>query len=558
LKGIGYASSVALLVIVSCGGGPAEPVSALAVMPEDPLVAMAVSDPVAVVSNIDGYIAEGIPMLGDNFLGTALSAAAGVDDLETLMTDWGLDPHGTTVFFMEAMTPATIGLASGATDPGLFVTSLEAQGVTFTDSDPIEGVDVKSAAIPSGNLFVAGDRGLLLVAGSRSTLTSMLGRLDPGNGASPVELGPATFYFCMQLGSIGPMAAAQIEMVRPQVLSEMAQNGGPGNEMAIRMIDLYFDAISLFLTQTQSVESRVVIGPEEIECESVIDFVPGSDLAAVLTAPVEINDLTDHVPDGDIIMARASLPPELTIAVVNAVTGAMGLEYPSDALETYAEWSKNTAVSVLADDAGTMLHVVAVYALPEGVGLEQVRDIYQSQIDFTRAMMAGMGGMMDMTLGDQVYMDRDFMVFDMTMNTGAIMAGNPEIPEGAIPEMDYTVWMTVADGLLWLEMADQPEVVTQLIEGTWTGGLASDAPVFEGTGHAQMVASFNLDGYLRMIAGFMGGQIDLSALPVNPVWINGWVESMPEDSRLVEHCSLSGMDLARMIGNYMPLFAGEM
>jgi hypothetical protein len=530
----------------------------MAVMPENPLVAMAVTDPVAVVSNLDGYIGEGIPMLGDNFLGTTLSAAVGVDDLETLMTDWGLDPHGTTVFFMEAMTPATIGLASGATDPGLFVTSLEEQGVAFTDSDPIEGVDVKSAAIPSGNIFVAGDRGLLLVAGSRSTLTSMLGRLDPENGTSPVDLGPATFYFSMQLGSIGPMAAAQIEMVRPQVLSEMAQSGGPGNEMGIKMIDIYFDAISLFLTQTQSVETRVVIGPEEIECESVIDFVPGSDLASVLTAQVEIDDLTGHVPDGDIIVARASLPPELTIAVVNAVTGALGIEYPQDALETYAEWSRNTAVSVLSDDAGTMFHMVAVYALPEGVGLEQVRDVYQSQMDFTRSMMAGTGGMMDMTLGDRVYMDRDFMVFDMTMNPEAIEAGNPEIPEGSIPEMKFTMWMTVADGLLWLEMADQPEVVTQLIEGTWTGGLASDAPVFEGTGHAQMVASFNIDGYFRMIAGLMDGQIDLSALPENPVWINGWVESMPDESRLVEHCSLSGMDLARMIGNYMPLFAGEM
>jgi hypothetical protein len=383
----------------------------------------------------------------------------------------------------------------------------------------------------------------------------MIGRLDAGD-ASVVQLDPATFYYRMELGSIGPMAATQLQMVRPQILAEMADTGDPGDQMSMQMIDIYFDAISLFLTQTETIEASMVIGPEDIYCESYIDFVPDSDLANVLCAPVEVNDLTGLIPAGDVIMARASVPPELTIAVVNAITGAIGIEYPQDTLTEYAEWTRNTASVVLDDDAGTFFHLVAVYDLPEGTGLDEVRNVYGSQIDFTQEMLADMGGMIQMALRDEVYLGFDFVVFDMTMDFSELDTGEADMGEMEIPEMAFTTWMTVADGILWIEMAAEPEVITGLIEGTYDGVMMSEIPLFSEAPDAQFVMAFNLDSYFRMLTGFMGEGMDLSSVPENPVWIEGWTESVPGESRLIQYSSVSGMDLAAMIGNYIPLFAG--
>jgi hypothetical protein len=553
LKKILYAASAVLLIVCACGESPAEQASATAVMPENPLMAVAVSDLSVVLANIDGYIGQGIPALGDNFLGSTLSAAMGVEDFDAMVSGWGLDPHGTAALFMEAMTPATMGFAVGASDPDLFFSSMGELGVEFTEGDPVNGVPVKSAAFPGGYFYLAGTRGLVLAAGSVSTLTSMLERLD---APASLELDPATFYYRMELGSIGPMAAAQLEMVRPQIMAEMAESGDPGDQMGMQMIGIYFDGISLFLTQTEAVEATMVIGPEDIYCESYIDFVPGSDLASVLCAPVEVVDLTGYIPQGDVIMARASIPPELTVAVVNAITGAMGIEYPQDALAQYAQWSRNTATTVMSDDAGTMFHMVAVYDLPEGTGLDQVYDVYLSQIDFTEDMLTEMGGMMDMALRQDVYMDRDFVVFDMHMNMEEMIPEGEEVPDMPVTEMDFTTWMTVSDGMLWIEMAEEPAVLSQLLDGTWTGPMAGDAAVFTEAPEAQVVMAFNLEAYIRLLTGFMGDQVDLSMIPSEPVWITGWAESIPEESRLIQYNTISGVDLAAMIGNFIPLFAG--
>jgi hypothetical protein len=555
LKGILYTVAAVMLLLCSCGEGPAEPVSALAALPENPLVAIAVVDPCFAVTSIDGYIAEGAPVLGGRFLETTLCAELGVENLETLMTGWGLDPHGTTVFFMEAMTPATMGLASTVVDPDLFFSSLTDLGIAFEESDPIEGIAVRMTAIPSGNLFVTTDRDLLLVAGSRSTLTSMLDRLDPESSGTPIELQRGTFFFSMELASIGPMAASQLAMVRPQILAEMAESGGPGDEMGMQMIGIYFDAISMFLTQTESIESLIVFDAEDIECESYINLVPGSDLASVLFAPVEIVDLTALVPSGNVMVARASVPPSLTIAVVNAVTGAMGLTYPEEALAEYAEWSQNSAMTIMDDDAGTFFHLVAVYLLPEGTGIDEVRSVYQSQLDFTTDMMGQMQGMMEFTLRDSVYSGREFVVFEMSMDPSAMEFEGAEMPENSFPEMEFTTWMTVADGILWMEMANEPAVVIDLLDGTYEGTMADATPIFAEAADAEFALAFNLDAYLRMMLGLVGEQVDISALPESPVWLNSWVEIMPDECRIIKRDLLSGMDLARMIGNYIPVFS---
>ncbi len=560
MKGILYIAAAATLLLSACGEGPDEPASsALAALPESPLFALAVVDPVIVVTNIDGYIAEGMPMLGDHFLETTLSAQLGVENLEALMTGWGLDPHGTTVFFMDAMTPATMGLATTAVDPDLFISSLTDLGITFEESDPVEGISVSTTAIPTGNLFVAADRGLLLVAGSRSTLISMLDRLDPESAVTPIALQQGTFFFRMELASIGPMAAAQLAMVRPQILAEMAETSGAGHEMdemGMQMIGIYFDAISMFLTQTESIEVRTVLGADDIVCESVVDLVPGSDLATVLCAPVEIVDLTALVPSGNVMTARTSIPPSLTIAVVNAITEAMGLTYPEDALAEYAEWSSNSAMTVMDDDAGAFFHFVAVYALPEGTGLDEVRSVYQSQLDFTTDLMGEMQGMMEFALLDSDYLGREFVVFDMSMDPSAMEFEGAEMPEHSFPEMNFTTWMTVADGILWMEMASEPAVITELLDGTYDGIMADATPLFSEAADSELALAFNLDAYLRLMLSFAGEQIDVSAIPENPVWLNSRVDIMPDEYRIAKRDVVSGMDLVTMIGNYIPVFSG--
>jgi len=545
----------AFLILLGCGGEPGAPANAFTAMPDDAMMAFAIADPAALISNIDGYIEEGMPALGSCFIENTLCSILSVDDIEALMTQWGLDPNGTILFFMEAMAPATMGFAANTVDSEVFFAQMSDLGLTFTDADPIDNIAVKSTTIPTGNLFFAEHRSVLLAAGSRGILSSMIERLDSGVNPSDVqELAPGTLWSRMELSVMGPMAAAQLAMARPQIIAEMTVEG-PDNEMGVRMIGLYFDAISIFLNQTETVETFLVFGPGDIEGTAYIRFTPGSDLAALISSPVEVVDLTGLIPAGDVAMARASVPPELTKAILIAVTEALGVDFPEESLDFYADYSRNSAMSIMLDDAGSFMHLVAVYQLPEGTGLEEVRAFYELQLDFTTSIMGESAGMVDFDLTETVYNGRTYLLFDMNLDFSTMDIDGADIPETGFSEgMSFTTWITVDEELLFIEMADAPIVLDEILSGTLEDPTADSAPVFADAGSADFVLAFNLNAYIRMIMAFTGEDIDLSSLPEDPVWLNSWAIVDADEAMIIKHGSVSGADLASLIGSLAVMF----
>jgi len=555
MKKITISLIAAFLILLGCGVEPGTPADAFTAMPEDAMMAFAIVDPAALISNIDGYIEEGMPALGACFIENSLCSKLSVDDIDALMTQWGLDPNGTILFFMEAMAPATIGFAADAVDSDAFFAHMSDLGLTFVDADPLDNIDVTSTTIPTGNLFFAEHRSVLLAAGSRGILSSMIERLDSGGNPEDVhELAPGTLWSSMELSVMGPMAAAQLAMVRPQILAEMTVEG-PDNEMGVRMIGLYFDAISIFLNQTETVETSLVFGPEDIEGTAYIRFTPGSDLAALISSPVEVVDLTGLIPAGDVAMARVSVPPELTKAILSALTDAMGVEFPEESLDFYADYSRNSAMSILLDDAGSFMHLVAVYQLPEGSDLEDVRTFYELQLDFTTSIMGESAGMVDFDLTETVYNDRTYLLFDMNLDFSSMEVDGADIPETGFPEeMSFTTWITVDGELLFVEMADTPIVLDEILSGTLERPTADSAPVFADAGSADFVMAFNLNAYIRMIMVFTGEEIDLSTLPETPVWLNCWAIVDADEAMIIKHGSISGADLVSLIGSLAVMF----
>ncbi len=556
MKKITISLVLAFLMLPACGvesGGP--PADAFMVMPDDAMMAFAIVDPIALISNVDGYIEEGMPALGSCFIENTLCSQLSVDDLEALMMQWGLDPNGTILFFMQAMAPATMGFAANTVDSEAFFTHMSDLGLTFTDADPLDNIDVKSTTIPTGNLYFAEHRSVLLAAGSRGILSSMIERLDSGANPSGVqELAPGTLWSSMELSVMGPMAAAQLAMARPQIIAEMTAEG-PDNEMGVRMIGLYFDAISVFLNQTETVETSLVFGPGDIEGMAYITFTPGSDLAALISSPVEVVDLTGLIPAGDVAMVRVSVPPELTKAILSALSDATGVDFPEESLTFYADYSRNSAMSIMLDDAGSFMHLVAVYQLPEGAGLEEVRSFYELQLDFTTGIMGESAGMVDFELVDTVYNDRTYLLFDMNLDFSSMEIEGADIPETGFPEdMSFTTWITVDGELLFIEMADQPIVLDEILSGTLERPTADSAPVFADAGSADFVMAFNLNAYIRMIMVFAGEEIDISTLPETPVWLNCWAIIDADEAMIIKHGSVSGADLVSLIGSFAMMF----
>jgi hypothetical protein len=554
MKKITISMILTFLMLPGCGGEPESPADAFTAMPDDAMMAFAIVDPVALITNIDGYIDEGMPALGSCFIENTLCSKLSVDDIEALMTQWGLDPNGTILFFMEAMAPATMGFAANTVDSEVFFTHMSDLGLTFTDADPLDNIAVKSTTIPTGNLFFAEHRSVLLAAGSRGTLSSMVERLDSGVNRDVYELAPGMLWSRMELSAMGPMAAAQLAMVRPQIIAEMTAEG-PDNEMGVRMIGLYFDAISIFLNQTETVETSLQFGPGDIEGTAYIRFTPGSDLAALISSPVEVVDLTGLIPAGDVAMARISVPPEVTKAILSAVTEAMGVDFQEESLDFYADYSRNSAMSIMLDDAGSFMHLVAVYQLPEGSGLEEVRGFYELQLDFTTDIMGESAGMVDFDLTETVYNDRTYLLFDMNLDFSSMEIDGADIPETGFPEdMSFTTWITVDDELLFIEMADTPIVLDEILSGTLERPTADSAPVFADAGSADFVMAFNLNAYIRMIMVFAGEEIDLSSLPETPVWLNCWAIVDADEAMLIKHGSVSGAALVSLIGSFAMMF----
>ena len=540
----------AVLIFAACGAEPevARNTDVFSVLPESTLMSIAVVNPAAAIASMDGYAAA-VPLLGETAVsGWILSGldCSGMDEVETR---YGIDVSGTMVFYMSSMMPQSLGVALSVTDPDLFWNTI---GLTPTPGDPIGGHDVGSFDVDFGKIYVCSEAGLIFATGSRAELENMLERLERDIIADLPGIPDGSIYFSADVSTFGPIAAQQIAMFKPQIISEMQTDGDENMEMATMVMDLYFDAINIFLTQTGDISAVLTFGPEYISGTATADFVQGSDLAAIFI-PAEITDMTSLIPAGDVAVARVCLDPSTSESILTAIMGAIGMDaIPQEMITFWSQASSSTAMSMFVDPENPF-NIVAVYSMPEGSTLEDVRTAYQDQFTLMSGLMGEMPGVtfQDVTMAE--YDGMDWVTFGMEMDFEAMQEMTPE--EGTDVPMpgsfEWTAWLTEADGVLYLEMNDHPTLVPMLISGTWVGEYASSMPQMASfSDQAEFAMLVNLPAYMNMALSMSG--MDIPAIDSDPVWIEAEVNFV--EGGVEKHFRLNGTAMVSFIGQAVQTF----
>ena len=547
MKSIQILAVLILALMVACGEQPEEgaAASSLDVLPEVSLFSIAIVNPAVVISSIDGY-ASGIALLGESAASGWILSALDCADMSEVGTKLGVDIDGSMVFFMESMMPQSMGAALTVTDPAIFWTNI---GIAPEAGEPLEGYDVTRIAVDFGNIYFCHTNGLLLGAGSRAGLKNMLENIDDSLPANLPGIPDGSFYMYANIESFGPIMASQLQMLEPQILGGMSYDSDMDMGLMQNVIGMYFDAIGLVLTETKSVTCVLSFEPEYITGSSSTEFVPGSSLDEYIV-PVEIEDLTGLVPAGNVLVGRVSIDPSTSTALMNAVFGALNLDnIPQSMVAFWAEAASNTAVSMTIDTDNPM-HIVAVYKMPEGAQLEDVKEAYDLQF----SMMSGLMDMPGLTFEDVQYADFDgleWVTFGMTMDMTAMQ---PDTVAESVPMAEsiaWTAWMTVHDGILYMEMANEPETVPRLIDGTYQGETAWAMPEMQNfSSSSEMALLLNIPGYLNMAMSMSG--LDIPPIDAEPVWME--VEVDFTGGGINQHFRVSGTGLSVFIGQAIQMF----
>lgn len=537
------------MLLMACGGQPEEiaDASPLAVMPDTPsLFSMALLNPAAVISALDGY-ASGVPLLGESAVSGWILSALDCADMSEVDGRLGIRTDGGLVLFMESMMPQSVGAALTVQDPDTFWSNI---GITPQPGEPLEGHDVSSIPVDFGSIYFCHTRGLLLAAGSRAALQSMLERMDGQPAPGLAELPDGSFYMSASIETFGPMVASQLAMIQPQLMSEMTAAGEMDPEMMQNMMGLYFDAIGLMLTDVSTWSCVVSFGPEYVSGSSTVEFVPGSTLDRYIV-PVEAEDMTGLIPAGDVMVARLSLDPSTSAAAMNAVFDAMGLtDVPQDMVEFWAMSTSNTAVSMLYDPE-VPLRVAGVYTMPEGSTLEDVKSAYETQFSMMSDFME-MPGLELSPVEYAEYRGMNWVTFGMNMDMAAFQPDTMEEESIYAGDVSWTVWMTEQDGVLYMEMAPEPSTVADILDGTYQGDYAADmAEMGSFSDSAEMAVLLNMPGYLNMALAMSG--LDVPPVDFDPVWMEMELDitqgGMRSDFRF------SGSEMTAFIGKAIQAFS---
>ena len=373
------------VLLAACGPQPEEAgslASALDIVPENTLFSLAIVNPSVVISSMDGY-ASGVALLGESAVSGWILSVLDCADMAEVENRLGVNIEGSLVVFMESMMPQSMGAALTVSDPDIFWSNI---GITPEAGESLEGYDVTFIPVDFGNIYFCHTNGLLLGAGSRAGLQKMLESIDGNLSPSLQEIPDGSFSLYMNIESFGPMIASQLAMMEPQILAEMNSEGDIDSGWMQNIMGMYFDGISLVLNETKSINIVLSFEPEYITGSSSIEFVPGSSLDQYII-PVEVKDLTGIIPAGNVMVGRFSVDPSTGIAAVDAIMGAMGIDdIPRSVVTFWAEISRNTAVSMITDPDNPM-HIVAVYEMPEGTSLEDVREVYDIQFSMISEFM---------------------------------------------------------------------------------------------------------------------------------------------------------------------------
>jgi len=337
--------------------------------------------------------------------------------------------------------------------------------------------------------------------------------------------------------------------MEPQILAGLSAEGNMDMELMQRMIGLYFDAIGLVLTETKSVDFILSFEPEFITGTSSVEFVTGSSLDEYII-PVDIQNLSGLIPAGNVVVARVCLDPSTSTAAMNAVFSALGLtDLPQSMITFWAEAASNTAMSMTIDPDNPM-HIVAVYEMPEGTQLEDVKEAYDVQF----SMMSEFMDMPGLTFADVQYADYagfEWITFGMSMDMSAMQ---PDSLAESVPmaqNVAWTAWMTIADGILYMEMAPEPVTVPLLLDGTYQGGTALAMPEMQNfSSSSEMAMLLNIPEYVNMALGMSG--LDVPPIDADPVWLE--VEVDFTGGGLTQHFRFSGTEMSAFIGQAIGVF----
>lgn len=468
---------LAALVLTACGGGVAEEASPLSVLPERAVISIVLNDPAGMVRNIDSYIEEGAPVLGVNLLENLICEQLDVSSLDSMPARYGFDPSGTVVFWMESAMPQSMGMAVSAPDFPLFVSLMEEMGVELANEEPLDGVAVYSMDAENGTMYLAGVRGVALMAMSSVKLETLISGLAPDVSD---EVVPTSLTMKINLSMIGPMAAAQMPMARMMMMQGMAADTTMPS-FAPAFMDVYMDGIEAFLTQADMLELTFITEPENFVMRKRISFVPGTDLAEILVHTSGTNML-DYLTQGDLATVRFRMPEEIAFEITKAFTEVFTTELSEDNLHFWASMASNGAVSIYDDD---FIHMVAAYELTADVSIEDIAEMYSEYLGVIMPYIEQneeMANSFNFQDNGIIQVDGvDFYSLTMTI-----------LPDSAASiSLTFDYWMTVHDGALLLETAPQPAVLQSIISGDYIPAQLA------GTG--DMAGDMSLAGYLNMV-----------------------------------------------------------
>jgi hypothetical protein len=319
---------------------------------------------------------------------------------------------------------------------------------------------------------------------SQTKIETLLGKLsDQGGDAAPTSL---TMHF--NLAMIGPMVAGQMPMARTMMMQGLAEDPTMPEFMP-GIMNVYMDGIQLILTQADQLTVTLKIGPEDFVVTKDLSFLEGSELAGMMVSPGG-RDMLQLIPTGDVATVRFRMPEEITLGMTRAVTRIFSPDAPEEDFQFWAGLSSNAAVSMYAD---APFHLVAAYDLQEDISLEDVVAMYSDYMEVFTAAFENMGDMGQFfNITDNGIVDYEGVEFySMSM----------DIETDSLTSLSFDYWMTVYDGALLLEMADEPSLLLGVVSGDFTPA--------ELAGTGDMAGEMSLAGYLSMVMAFSPNGMDL-------------------------------------------------
>lgn len=533
-------------LLLGCTQEPAEvSSSAFDVLPDKVLFALALENPEALIGNLDKYLAE-IPVLGKNVIANWIFGTIGDSSFVELQTQYGITPNGTFCVFTTSMMPQSFGGAFTVSNQDVF---WSAMGTSLQESEPIDNTEVSVSTIPNmGQIFLCFKNNLILFAGSRTLLESMIENIDGDIPGFVPDIPSAGIYLNLDMRSVGPMFAMQLGSLKQMIIEDMnnSPETGMNPEQMDAIIDVYFDLFHIILTETENVDLLLTFGESDITGNMSAMFIPGSTLDSIIV-PIQPISLTSLIPAGNVAEARISIAEETSVTLMTAYGTAFGMNPASERMvEFWAACSRNTAMTLMAPTVDNPMHIIAVYELPEGANLSDIKDAYDDQMQMSAEFLASMEGMEITDPVIQSYGGMDWVTFGMEFTAPDVRSSEMYTAQG---DFNWTVWLTIHENQMYMEMAENPDDLLQMFRD----GVSNPVSLEGLNPDAEVAVRLNIPGYAEMVAALIDS--DYVDTEFEPVWLDMEIDIV--EGGINKEFSISGIELCRFIGDAMEMFGGK-